>query len=202
MPDRTAGPGDGRAAAGCLWLAPSFLKILLDRPDELKLDVSCVKKTLRFRRTFPPSVRDALAARGVQGYQGYATADLGVIAYETPARERVGCRRGVIIEIVRRVPTTRCRLGSRRSRCDKLQSRLSAGPLPVPATCRQCCPASRPADEPICASRVGWDADQTTKIKGYVRPSVAGRRRTAASPEVARARLVVDNAGGQGSHGP
>ena len=50
---------------------------------------------------FPPSLRDWLAERGVAGYQCYATADCGLIAYETEAREGLVVDEGVIVEIVR-----------------------------------------------------------------------------------------------------
>ncbi|MDX9707220.1 MAG: AMP-binding protein, partial [Azospira sp.] len=80
---------------------PSFLRILLEKADEMQVDVSSLKKALVSGEAFPPSVRDALAARGIDGYQAYATADLGVIAYETPAREGLVIDEGVIVEIVR-----------------------------------------------------------------------------------------------------
>ena len=58
-------------------------------------------KALVSAEAFPPSLRDAFAARGIQGYQAYATADLGCIAYETPAREGLVVDEGVLVEIVR-----------------------------------------------------------------------------------------------------
>jgi phenylacetate-CoA ligase len=50
---------------------------------------------------FPPSLRDWFLERGIAGYQCYATADLGLIAYETSAREGLVLDEGVIVEIVR-----------------------------------------------------------------------------------------------------
>lgn len=177
---------------------PSFLKILLDKADELKLDVSCVKKAFVSGEAFPPSVRDALAARGVQGYQGYATADLGVIAYETPAREGLVADEGVIIEIVRPGTGDPVPVGEvgevvvTSFNRDYPLVRFGTGDLS----------AVLPGVSPCGRTNLrikGWlgRADQTTKIKGmFVHPSqVADVLRR--HPEVARARLVVDNAGGQ-----
>ncbi|HEX5803013.1 MAG TPA: AMP-binding protein [Azospira sp.] len=177
---------------------PSFLKILLDKADELKLDVSSLKKALVSGEAFPPSVRDALAARGVQGYQAYATADLGVIAYETPAREGLVADEGVIIEIVRPGTGDPVPVGEvgevvvTAFNRDYPLIRFGTGDLS----------AVLPGISPCGRTNLrikGWlgRADQTTKIKGmFVHPSqiadVLKRH-----GEVARARLVVDNASGQ-----
>ena len=80
---------------------PSFLRILLEKADELGVALPSLKKALVSGEAFLPPVRDALASRGITGYQAYATADLGVIAYETPARDGLVVDEGVIVEIVR-----------------------------------------------------------------------------------------------------
>ena len=80
---------------------PSFLKIILEKADETGADVSSLKKALVSGEAFPPSLRDTLSARGIAGYQAYATADLGSIAYETEARSGLVVDEGVIVEIVR-----------------------------------------------------------------------------------------------------
>jgi phenylacetate-CoA ligase len=59
---------------------PSFLKIILEKADELGVRLPSLRKALVSAEPFPPSLRDGLAARGVIGYQVYATADLGTIA--------------------------------------------------------------------------------------------------------------------------
>ena len=143
---------------------PSFLKLILEKAAELKLPLPSLKKALLSAEAFPPSLRDWLAERGVTGYQCYGTADLGLIAYETEAREGLVLDEGVIVEIVR--PGT---------------GDLSAV-LPGP------CPTGR------TNTRIkGWlgRADQTTKVRGmFVHPgqiaAVAAR-----FPQVLRARLVV-----------
>lgn len=79
---------------------PSFLRILLDKADEMGARVPSLTKALVSGEPFLPAVRDTLQNRGVSGYQAYATADLGVIAYETEAREGLVVDEGVIVEIV------------------------------------------------------------------------------------------------------
>ena len=80
---------------------PSFLRILLEKAAETGLPLPSLKKALLSGEAFPPSLRDWLQARGVAAYQAYATADVGVIAYETPAREGLVVDEGVLVEIVR-----------------------------------------------------------------------------------------------------
>ncbi|MFM2119847.1 MAG: hypothetical protein RL722_1315, partial [Pseudomonadota bacterium] len=80
---------------------PSFLKILVEKAAETGTDISSVTKALVSGEAFPPSLRDWLAERGITAYQCYATADLGLIAYETSAREGLVLDEGVIVEIVR-----------------------------------------------------------------------------------------------------
>ncbi len=80
---------------------PSFLRILLEKAAELNIALPSLKKALVSGEAFPPSLRDWLAERGVAGYQAYATADVGTIAYETAAREGLVVDEGVLVEIVR-----------------------------------------------------------------------------------------------------
>ncbi len=80
---------------------PSFLRILLEKADETGVALPQLKKALLSGEAFPPSLRDWLLARGVAAYQAFATADVGVIAFETAAREGLVVDEGVIVEIVR-----------------------------------------------------------------------------------------------------
>ncbi|MCB1808218.1 MAG: AMP-binding protein, partial [Candidatus Competibacteraceae bacterium] len=80
---------------------PSFLKIILDKAAELKTDVSCLKRALVGGEALPASLRSEFKSRGIEVYQCYATADLGLIAYESPALEGMIADEGVLIEIVR-----------------------------------------------------------------------------------------------------
>jgi len=80
---------------------PSFLRILLEKAAETGVALPSLKKALVSGEAFPPSLRDWLRERGVEAYQAYATADVGVIAFETAAREGLVVDEGVIVEIVR-----------------------------------------------------------------------------------------------------
>ncbi len=66
-----------------------------------RVDSPRCSKALVSGEAFPPSLRDWLRERGIEAYQSYATADLGLIAYETVAREGLVLDEGVIVEIVR-----------------------------------------------------------------------------------------------------
>ncbi|MET0186522.1 MAG: AMP-binding protein, partial [Achromobacter sp.] len=80
---------------------PSFLKIILEKADELGVALPSLKRALVSGEAFPPSLRTWLQARGVEGYQAYGSADLGMIAFETAAREGLVVGEDVILEIVR-----------------------------------------------------------------------------------------------------
>ncbi|MDZ5455387.1 phenylacetate--CoA ligase family protein [Azohydromonas lata] len=79
---------------------PSFLKILLERAAEQQIALPSLVKALVSGEACPPSLRAFFAEHGVQAFQCYATADLGLIAYETAAREGLVVDEGVIVEIV------------------------------------------------------------------------------------------------------
>ncbi len=80
---------------------PSFLRILLEKAAETGTALPHLGKALVSGEALPPSLRDWFAGRGVAAYQCYATADLGLIAYETRAREGLVLGEDVIVEIVR-----------------------------------------------------------------------------------------------------
>jgi phenylacetate-CoA ligase len=177
---------------------PSFLKILIEKAEEIGADVSSLTKALVSGEAFPPSLRDALAARGIHAYQAYATADLGVIAYESVAREGLIVDEGVIVEIVRPGtgdPVPEGEVGEvvvTVFNRDYPLIRFGTGDLSAILPGSSSCGRSNQRIK-------GWlgRADQTTKIKGmFVHPSqiadVLKRH-----PEISRARLVVDNATGQ-----
>ena len=80
---------------------PSFLKIIVDKAEAMGVPIPSVRKAMLGGEAFPPSLRDWLSQRGIDAYQCFATADLGLIAYECPAREGLVLDEGVIVEIVR-----------------------------------------------------------------------------------------------------
>jgi phenylacetate-CoA ligase len=177
---------------------PSFLKIILDKADELGVKLPSLVKALVSAEAFPPSLRDAFAARGIHGYQAYASADLGCIAYETPAREGLVVDEGVLVEIVRPgtgdpVPTGD--VG------EVVVTTLYTADYPLIRFGTGDLSAVLPGVSPCGRSNMrikGWlgRADQRTKVKGmFVDPTqVAAIVRR--HPEVTRARLVVDNPDG------
>jgi phenylacetate-CoA ligase len=75
---------------------PSFLKLLLLKAQELSLDISCLKRALVSGEALPPSLRQEIQDLGVTVYQCYATADLGLIAYESP--DQTGAVDGMVID--------------------------------------------------------------------------------------------------------
>ena len=177
---------------------PSFLKIILEKADEQKIALPSLKRALLSGEAFPPSLRDALGARGIAGYQVYATADLGVIAYESPAREGLVVDEGVLVEIVRPGTGDPVREGevgevvvTALANADYPLIRFGTGDLSALLPGRSPCGRSNMRIK-------GWmgRADQTTKVKGmFVHPAqVAAIVRRHA--EIGRARLVVDNPDG------
>jgi len=174
---------------------PSFLRIILERADALGVDVSSLRKALVSAEPFSPALRDAWIARGIQGYQVYATADVGAIAYETPAREGLVVDDGVIVEIVRPgtgEPVHAGEVG------EVVVTPLANADYPLVRFGTGDLSATLPGESACGRTNVrikGWlgRADQTTKVKGmFVHPgqvdAIVKRH-----PEVRRARLVVDN---------
>src|SRR6201747_1586924 len=80
---------------------PDFLKILLDAAAAAGRDVSSIRRALVSGAAFPKSLQDEIKARGVDTYQAFGTADLGLIAFETSAREGLIVNEDLILEIVR-----------------------------------------------------------------------------------------------------
>ena len=177
---------------------PSFLRIILDKADELGVPLPGLKKALVSGEAFLPIVRDALEARGIAGYQAYATADLGTIAYETEAREGLVLDEGVLVELVRPGtgdPVATGEVGevvvTTLFNTDYPLIRFGTGDLSA------FLPGASPCGRTNARIK-GWmgRADQTTKVKGlFVHPpQVAAIIRR--HPEIIKARLVVDNPDG------
>lgn len=79
---------------------PSFLKLILEKADEMQADISCLKKALVSGEALPPSLRQVFRDRGIDVYQCYGTADLGIVAYESNALEGMIIDEGIILELV------------------------------------------------------------------------------------------------------
>jgi phenylacetate-CoA ligase len=170
---------------------PSFLKILIEKAAEAGQKLS-ITKALVSGEACPPSLRDWFTQQGVAAYQCYATADVGLIAYETAAREGLVIDEGVIVEIVR--PGTGDPLADGEVgevvvtvlNPDYPLIRLGTGDLS--AILPGACPTGR------TGQRIkGWmgRADQTTKIRGmFVHPGQVAEI-VKRFPELTKARLVV-----------
>jgi len=172
---------------------PSFLKILVEKAAETGADIRSLAKASVGGEAFPPSLRDWLAARGVVAYQSYGTADCGLIAYETAAREGLVVDEGVLLEIVRPGTDDTVPDGEVGEvvvtvlNPDYPLVRFGTGDLSAVLAGR--CPTGR------TNTRIkGWmgRADQTTKVRGmFVHPGQVAEvvRR---HPEIVKARLVVE----------
>jgi phenylacetate-CoA ligase len=171
---------------------PDFLKILLDAAAKAGKDASSLKRGLVSGAALPSSLRNELSGRGVDVLQAYATAELGIIAYESSAREGMVVSENMIIEIVRPGtgdPVAEGEVGEivgTSFNPDYPMIRLATGDLSAVLAGQSACGRTN--------TRIkGWmgRADQTTKVKGmFVHPShvaqVARRH-----PELGRVRLAV-----------
>jgi len=177
---------------------PSFFKALLEKGAEQGADLSSLTKAAVAGEALPPSLRAEIAGMGVAVVQWYGTADLGLIAYESAGGEGLIVDEGVIVEIVRPGtgdPVAEGEVGevvvTTSNRTYPL-IRFATGDLSAVMTGTSPCGRTN-------VRLKGWmgRADQTTKVKGmFVHPSqvadVVKRH-----PEVARARLVVDQEDGK-----
>lgn len=175
---------------------PSFLKILLEKGDELGQPCS-LAKALVSGEALPPSLRDWFATRGVKVHQMYGTADVGLIAYETDGGDGWVVDEGVLVEIVEpggTQPMPEGEVGevvvTVLGNADYPLIRFGTGDLSaiVPGSSQRPSPCGR-----TNIRLKGWlgRADQTTKVRGmFVHPGQVGEvlRR---HPELRAARLVV-----------
>lgn len=171
---------------------PSFLKIILEKAAELGVALPSVRKALVSGEACPPSLQAWFADHGVAAQQCYATADLGLIAYETEAHEGLVLDENVIVEIVRPgtgEPLPDGEVGElvvTTLNPDYPLIRFGTGDLS--AVMPGPCPTGR------TNVRIrGWmgRADQTAKVRGlFVHPSQVSAI-VARHPELAKARLWV-----------
>jgi len=174
---------------------PSFLRIILEKAAEMGVTLPSLTKAMFGGEAFPPSLRDWFAQHGVTGYQCYATADLGLIAYETSARQGLVVDEGVLLEIVRPGtgdPVPEGEVGEVVvTTLNPTYPLVRFGTGDLSAVLPGACPTGR-----TNVRIKGWmgRADQTTKIRGmFVHPGQVDQI-VKRFPEVSRARLVVTGA--------
>src|SRR3954463_9144329 len=175
---------------------PDFLKILLDAAASAGRDVSSITRALVSGAAFPRSLQQEIKSRGVDADQAFGTADLGLIAFETHAREGMVVNEDLILEIVRPgtgEPVPEGDVGEivvTSLDPDHPWIRLAIGDLT----------AALPGTGPCGRTNMrikGWmgRADQTTKVKGmFVRPEQIAEI-SKRHPELGRLRLVVTREG-------
>lgn len=176
---------------------PSFLKLIIEKAEELKLDISSMTKAVVSGEALPPSLRQWFAERGLTVLSAYATADLGLIAYETPhVTNSMVLDEDVIVEIVEPNGDKPMPFGEVGEVVvtifdpDYPLVRFATGDLSAFETES----AATPSGCGRTNLRIrGWlgRADQTTKIKGmFVHPGQVAEI-TRKHGEIKKARLVV-----------
>ncbi|HPY39480.1 MAG TPA: AMP-binding protein [Thiolinea sp.] len=172
---------------------PSFLNILLDKSAELGIDISSITHGLVSGEAYPPAFRAKFAEHGITCYQAYATADLGLIAYETEAAQGLVVDEGIYLEIVRPGtgdPVAEGEVGEivvTNLNPDYPLIRFATGDLSAIMLGQSPCGRTN--------KRIrGWmgRADQTAKVRGmFIHPSQVDKV-IKRHPEIAKARLVVE----------
>jgi len=182
---------------------PSFLKLIVEKAAEAKTGIGCLKKAMVGAEYLPPALREAMHARGIAVTQCYATADLGLIAYESrlpdgTVNPGMIADERIILEIVRPGtgdPVPAGDVGEvvvTSFNPDYPLIRFGTGDLSAVL------PGASPCGRTNVRIR-GWmgRADQTTKVKAmFVTPSQVAEI-VKRHKEIGKARLVVDQAGGQ-----
>ncbi len=170
---------------------PDYLKVILEKAEEMGETLKITRAAVSGGALFP-SLRQWYAERGITCLQTYATADLGNIAYESPAMEGMIVDEGVIVEIVRP--------GSDRPVPDGEVGEVVVTSLnpdyPLIRFATGDLSAILPGKSPCGRTNrriKGWmgRADQTTKIKGmFVRPEQVAEL-VARHDEIVRVRVVA-----------
>lgn len=174
---------------------PDYLKIILDKADEMGLSLNITKAAVGGGALFP-SLRQEYADRGITCLQSYGTADLGTIAYESPSMEGMIVDEGVIVEIVTPGTGNPVAMGEvgevivTTLNPDYPLIRFATGDLSAILEGQSPCGRTN--------TRIkGWmgRADQTTKIKGmFVRPEQVAAL-VARHDEITKARVIASRSG-------
>jgi phenylacetate-CoA ligase len=172
---------------------PSFLKMIIEKAEEMAVDVSCIKRALVTGEALPPSLRAWFQDRGIATFQCYGTAELGIVAYESDALEGMIVNEGIIVELVNPgtgEPVAAGEVGEilvTTLNADYPLIRFATGDLSAFMSTES--PCGRTGKR-----IVGWmgRADQSAKVRGmFVHPhqvgAIVGR-----FPSISAARMVVE----------
>lgn len=176
---------------------PDYLKVILDKADEMGEPLHITRAVVGGGALFP-SLRAEYADRGIACLQCYATADLGNIAYETPAMDGMILDEGVIVEIV--TPGTGDPVAP--GEVGEVVVTALNPDYPLIRFATGDMSAVLPGQSPCGRTNMrikGWmgRADQTTKIKGmFVRPEQVAAL-VAKHDAVSRARVIAQRDGQQ-----
>jgi phenylacetate-CoA ligase len=172
---------------------PSFLKILVDKARESGTVISSLKRALVSGEAFLKAAQAEISSAGIDAYQCYATAELGLIAYESPAREGLILAEDIVVELLR--PGTSDPVAE--DEIGEVTVTLLSPDYPLIRFATGDLSALLPGQSPCGRSNArikGWlgRADQTAKVKGlFVHPAqiadIVKRH-----PGLARARLVIE----------
>jgi phenylacetate-CoA ligase len=172
---------------------PSFLKILVDKARESGTAISSLKRALVSGEAFLKAAQAEISSAGIDAYQCYATAELGLIAYESPAREGLILAEDIVVELLR--PGTSDPVAE--DEIGEVTVTLLSPDYPLIRFATGDLSALLPGQSPCGRSNArikGWlgRADQTAKVKGlFVHPAqiadIVKRH-----PGLARARLVIE----------
>ncbi len=177
---------------------PSFLRILLEKGKELGFDTSSIKKGMVGGEALPPSLREEIAKLGVDVLQGYGTADLGSVAYESEAKEGMIIDEGVFVEIVEPLGTKPVEPGE----VGEIVVTTFNKSYPLVRFATGDLTALLPGISPCGRSNMrikGWmgRADQSTKVKGMFVHASQAMAIAARHPEIKKARIVVTSENNQ-----
>lgn len=176
---------------------PSFLKIILEKADELNLDSTSIKKAVVSGEALPPSLREWFTERGIVIVSAYATADVGLIAYESPMLSSgMIIDEEIILEIIEPNGTKPLPIGETGEVVitvfDKDYPLIRFGTGDLSAIDPESLVTPSPCGRTNLRIK-GWlgRADQTTKIKGmFVHPGQV-QEIIKKHPQISKARVVV-----------
>ncbi len=178
---------------------PDFLKILLEKADEMGADASSIKRALVGGGPLFPQLREWYKAQGIAVFQTFATAELGNVAYESEALEGLIVAEDKIVEVL--APGTGDPVANDGDVGEMVVTLLNPE-YPLIRLATGDLTAVLPGPSPCGRTNMrikGWmgRADQTTKVRGmFVHPEQIAAV-LARHPEIGRARLVVDMADGR-----